>query len=138
MGNFVGQYGGDFRGVVGKRQESARNVKPAVRKREGVDGRGIEDGNLEGLVGPVAGLDQPLADIGQEALRLRGARLTAEGRHEALMVAIAAFFRTDDSRGVGGKLRRSIERRAGRQRSRRQQGRESASRFSNLFGPYSL
>ena len=71
VGDLVRQHGRDFGGIVGERQEAAGHVEPPVGQREGVDGGGVQDRDLERLVRPIAGIDQAFGDVGQEPLGLR-------------------------------------------------------------------
>ena len=49
--DLVREHRRDLGGVVGERQQPAGHVEAAVRQREGVDHRGVEDRDLIGLVG---------------------------------------------------------------------------------------
>lgn len=64
------QHGGDFRGVIGKRQQAAGDVEIATRQREGVDRGRVQDGDAVGLLRVFRDAGESAGDAGDEALGL--------------------------------------------------------------------
>jgi len=87
VADFVREHRGQFRRVIGERDQSARHVEAAARQRERVDRRGIEDDDAIAQVGPVGRSGQTLDDIADEALELRILINAAVGIEDAKFLA---------------------------------------------------
>jgi hypothetical protein len=90
MRHLVAEHGGEFGGVVGKREEAARDVELAVRQCERVDGRRVEDGDTVSQVRPLGGRDQPLDRLGDQRFEPRVLVGAALGGEDALVLALRA------------------------------------------------
>ncbi len=87
VAHLVGEHRGDLGGIVGQRQQAAGDVEVAVRQREGVHRRRVEDGDPVGLVGLVRGGDDLADDRRQRLLHLGVVEDAAIGRHDACVLA---------------------------------------------------
>ena len=77
--------------VVGEREQAARDVELAVRQREGVDRRRVEDGDLVFQVRPLGGGDQPVDRLARSWPASRGSSIGAAiGREDAVVLALLA------------------------------------------------
>ena len=103
--DLVREHRRDLGGVVREREEAAGHVEPAVRQREGVDHRRVEDRDLIGLARPLGGRHEAAGDIGEEALRGGRPDLASEGGDEPGMVVLAA----DGARRRRRQGRRAVE-----------------------------
>ena len=90
--HLVAQHGGKLGGVVGKREQAARDVKLAVRQREGVDGGRVEDRHLVFQVRPLGGRDQLVDGLADQRLEARVLIGAAIGREDALVLALRAGY----------------------------------------------
>ena len=72
MRHLVAEHGGKLGRVVGEREQAARHIELAVRQRERVDRRRIEDGDLVVQVRPLGGGDQLVDRLGDQRLRAAG------------------------------------------------------------------
>jgi hypothetical protein len=107
MRHLMAQHGGELRGVVGKCEQPARDVELAVRQREGVDRRRVEDGRLVSQVRSLGGRDQPVNRLGEQRFELRILIGAAVGCEDARMLALGRL------RGIGARrLRQADLRRA--------------------------
>ncbi len=70
MAHLVRDHRRDFGGIVGERQQAARDIEIAARQREGVDRRAVQDGDAIGLRGIVGGGDAAPDDARQRLLQL--------------------------------------------------------------------
>ena len=69
--HLVREHGGKLRGIVGKRDQAARDVEVAARQREGVGDRGIQDRHLVVARRIVGRRDQAGDDLRHRPLDLR-------------------------------------------------------------------
>ena len=69
--HLVREHRGEFRGVVGERDQAARHVELAARQRERVDGGRVEDGDLVAQVRPFGRRHQLVHGAFDQASRLR-------------------------------------------------------------------
>jgi hypothetical protein len=133
MRHLVGQHRGQFRGVVGERNQPARDIELAGRQREGVDRARIEDGDLVGLVGPLGGRDETVHGPADERFELGIVIDAAVGGEDALMLLFGRRRRDDgpvrlDDGGRGGDrggLETAHVAAGGQRRCRQQQSRHS-------------
>ena len=105
MADFMGHDSGNFRGVIGQRQQPARHIEIAARQGEGIDHRRIQQCHLVRLAGRITGggkLDQRFV---QQALGCRGVEFAAEQRHKPLVLAPASRINAGRAR-CGGRQRR--------------------------------
>ena len=107
MRHLVGQHRRQFRGVVGERDQAARDIELAGRQRKGVDRAGIEDGHLVGLIGPVGSGDQAVDGPGHQLLELWIVIGAAIGGEDALVLLLG---------GRRGRDRRPVRLGRGRRR----------------------
>ena len=102
--HLVRQHGGELRGVVGERQQSAGDVELAVRQREGVDRRRVEDGDLVLQARPLGGRDQLVHRLGDEAFEPRVLVGAAVGRQNAVVLALRRRVASACFGGLSGRL----------------------------------
>ena len=86
--HLVRQHRGELGVVVGERDQAAGDVELAVRQREGVDRRRVEDGDLVFQLGPLGGGDELVDGLLQHVLHARVAIDAAIGRQDAQMLAL--------------------------------------------------
>ena len=85
--HFVGEHRGEFRRVVGKREQPARDVELPVGEREGVDRRRVEDRHLVAQVRLLGRRDQPLDRVADQRFEPRVVIGAAVGGEDALVLA---------------------------------------------------
>ena len=106
MRHLVAQHRGQFRGIARERDQPARHVKLAGRKRERVDRTRIEDRHLVGLIGTIRCRDKPVDRLANQRFELRIVIATAIGRENSLMLALGGRRLRDRAVGLGRTCRR--------------------------------
>ena len=89
VAHLMRQHRGELGLVVGERDQPARDVELAVRQREGVDRRRIEDGDLVFQIGPLGRRHQPVDGLLDRRLQARVLVGAAIGGEDARMLALA-------------------------------------------------
>ena len=88
VAHFMRQHGGEFGFVIGERDQPARNIKVAVRQRESIDRRRVEDGNAIFQIGPFRRRDQTIDGLFDGRLQPRVLIDAAIGGEDARMFAL--------------------------------------------------
>jgi hypothetical protein len=88
VAHFVRQHGGELRLVAGESDQAARDVKLAVRQREGVDRRRVENGDLVFEIGPLGRSDKPVDDLFDLGMDTGVLVSAAIGRQNARVLAL--------------------------------------------------
>ena len=85
--HLMAEHGGELGGIVGEREQAARDIELAVRQREGVDRRRIEDRDLVSQARPLGGSDQLVHCLGDQRFQPRILIGAAIGREDAIVLA---------------------------------------------------
>ena len=86
--HLVREHRGELGGVVGERDQAARDVELAARQREGVDRRRIEDGDAVVQVRPLGRRDQLVDGLVEQRFELGILVGAVIGGEDALMLAL--------------------------------------------------
>ena len=92
VAHLVRQHRREFGLVVGERDQPARDVELAVRQREGVDRRRVEDGDLVFEVRPLGCRHQPVDGLLDRRLQTRVLVNAAIGSENARMLALRRWL----------------------------------------------
>ena len=92
MRHLVREHRGQFRVVIGERNEAARDVERSARQREGIDRGRVQQRHAVFDVGPLGGGDETIDDLGNRIFEFGRVINTAISSDEALMF-LALFGR---------------------------------------------
>ena len=105
MRHLVREHRRKLRGVVGERDQAARDVKLSGRQREGIDRRRIEDRDLVFQVRPLRRGDELVDHVVDHRLQLRIFVSAAIGREDARMLALRRRLRLGRAAGAAARTR---------------------------------
>ena len=102
MAHFMRQHGCKLGLVIGEGDQSARDIEPAVGKREGVDRRRVENGDLIFQVRSFGRRHQTVDGFFDHVLQARVVIFAAIGRKNSGMLALGLRARPQPGGGVCG------------------------------------